>query len=215
MATRSLDWAVGFAWGIGTINRKQFYISYNDEVVLNELAETIGKIYSRKTTKNVLWINLANILPQTLFSLGWTGRTDKFRKYPQGDIDELEFTRGYCYTKADLGICASRNRRKELVRRLRLRIYGNKNIVENIDLFLQRTLKTTPKKVYHVRVKKPDGQYTECFQIGYESKKEVLQIAELLQIKNREIIKNRLIGNNQADGIVRRRENETRTYEMG
>jgi len=180
----SLDWIVGFVWGVGTIIKLDFYIRHPNEVLLMQMAENIGAqpiIHHSKRIKTSLSVPLSNILPQTLFQLGWTGRLDKSRKYPQGNINELDFIRGYCYTKSTKDVWHCKNRRGEKITTDRLRIWGSSDIVANIDRYLVENLETTPKKPYPYRNKTQDGYQGECYSVQYQSKKEVPRIVQLIE----------------------------------
>lgn len=106
-------------------------------------------------------------------SLGWSGRLDKERKYPRGSFDEVEFIRGYCYTKATLDVV-----RPKGLPTPRLRIYGSFDIVTGIDNFLAERFGLRPKKPQLCT-----GESGACYAIYYQSKRDVPQIVELLQIK--------------------------------
>jgi hypothetical protein len=177
------DWIVGFAWGIGTIINMGFYIRYYDEELLTQISENIEVkpiIHHSIRIKTFIRIPLSNMLPQKLFQLGWTGRLDKSRKYPQGDINELDFIRGYCFTKSTKDVWHCKNRRGEKIPSDRLRIWGSRDIVSNIDQYFVKHFETTPKKPYLYRNKTQDGYLGECYSVQYQSKREVPRLAQII-----------------------------------
>ncbi|MBP2629430.1 MAG: hypothetical protein H6Q70_58 [Firmicutes bacterium] len=183
----SIDWIVGFAWGIGTIINSNFYIRYHDEALLIQIAQIIEVkpiIYHSQRIKTFARVPLSNILPQKLFQLGWTGRLDKTRQYPKGDINELDFIRGYCYTKSTKDVWHYKNRRGEKISSDRLRIWGSRDIVANIDRYIVENLETTPKKPYPYRNKTQDGYQGECYSVQYQSKREVPRIVQMINMNS-------------------------------
>lgn len=169
------DWVLGFTWGVGTISSHRLFIRYHDVELLAEIAEVLrtkAKPYHPTEGKTALRFSLKHPFAQRLMSLGWSGRLDKERKYPRGLFDEIEFIRGYCHTKATLDVV-----RPKGVPTPRLRIYGSLDIVTKIDNFLAARFGLKPKKPQLC-----NGESGTCYAIYYQSKRDVPQIVELLQI---------------------------------
>lgn len=112
--------------------------------------------------------------------MGWSGRFNKERSYPKGEFNKLEFIRGYCYTKITIDIWKHKNRKGKIIESPRLRIWGSKDIVENIDQFFVVNLKTTSKKIQFHKSKTQDKYLGNCYYVQYLSKKEVPLILELI-----------------------------------
>lgn len=178
----TIDWILGFVWGVGTISDSRLYIRYKDETLLENIAISLGikgRPFHPTEGKTGLRMQLNDPFAQKLLSLGWSGRMDADRKYPVGDFDEIEFIRGYCHTKSTVDTINT-HRKNGFAIILRLRIYGSLNIVESIDLFFQRIIETTPKKPHLIKTN--TGQ---CWCLYYQSQKEVPLITEILHIKER------------------------------
>lgn len=176
------DWILGFVWGIGTISDSRLLVRYHDKDLLEKICITLhtrSRPYRPAEGKLAIQIPPSHPFFQRLLSLGWTGRLDKDRKYPIGNIDELEFIKGYCHTKATLDMWKYKNRRGEICEKPRLRIWGSYDIVARIDQYFVSELRTAPKKPYLHRSVNGD-----CWSVSYQSKSEVPRIAELLQLNH-------------------------------
>lgn len=178
------DWIIGFVWGVGTISGSRLYIRYHDEELLLRITESINtkaRPYHPTEGKTAIRFNLNHPFSQRLLSLGWSGRFDKDRKYPQGEFNELEFIQGYCYTKSTIGLWHGKNRRGERIKGPRLRVFGSCDIVFNIDQYFVNTLQTSPKKSHIHKGRTQDGYSGECYCVQYASKKEVPLILKLIE----------------------------------
>jgi hypothetical protein len=167
----NIDWITGFVWGVGSLTWDRLIIRYHDKELLQQIADTLqteAKPYHPTKGKTALRFSATHPFAQRLLSLGWTGRMDKDRQYPQGEFDELEFIRGYTHTKATTDLWHYTTRKGERKSSPRLRIWGSYDIVYSIDRFFVRELSTTPKKPYLHRSSTGD-----CYVVNYQSKREV------------------------------------------
>ncbi|EGO63520.1 hypothetical protein ALO_12461 [Acetonema longum DSM 6540] len=181
------DWIIGFVWGIGTISDARLYIRYHDRELLQTIAETINtrsRPFSPTVGKIGLRIRLDHPFCQKLLQLGWTGRMDKSRLYPTGEIDHIEFIRGYCYTKSVVDTWKRKTRKGDVIRSPRLRIYGSQDIVYHIDQYFAKNIGTTPKKPALHTTKQGD-----CWVIYYLSIKEIPVLVSILELSQKSIQK--------------------------
>ena len=187
----TLEWIIGFVWGVGTISDGRLYIRYHNKELLQVIAEVIGtkaRPYHPTEGKTALRFSHSNILSQNLLRLGWTGRFDSNRKYPIGLKNELDFIQGYCFTKLSYGLRAHKNRKGEIIKTPHIRIYGSYDIVCNIDNYLISELKTTPKKPALHKTHTQDGYTGECWFVQYQSQKEVPLIMDFIKpIRERQL----------------------------
>lgn len=173
MSKLSEDWILGFTWGIGTISDSRLYIRYHDKELLEQICIALAiqnRPYNLAEGKIAVKINLKQPFCQRLLALGWTGRFHEDRQYPDGEINHLDFIRGYCYTKTTYE-----------PQKPRLRIYGSIAILQAIDNYLVSNINTVPKKIQVCRGRTQDGYIGQCYALYYQSKIEVARIAELLK----------------------------------
>ncbi|EGO64377.1 hypothetical protein [Acetonema longum] len=179
------DWIIGFVWGNGTITDYGLRIQYRNKALLQLIANSLQSKNALKLrqyeNKMMLLIPMEEELTQTLLSWGWSGRKDKHRQYPQGDISHLHFIKGYCYTKACISSWTYKSRKGVVHTTPSLRIFGGAGVIRQIDDYFVANLDTTPKRIYRNRCMNQTGHVGECHYLQYLSKKEVPRLIAAIE----------------------------------
>lgn len=170
-----LDWVLGFFWGVGTMkhtNTSQFcLIRYRyDEETLPKIAECLQLPVKMYGDVPAIWVPSHHWFTQRAIALGWSGRMNHDREYPIGVFNELEFIRGYCFTKATIGCHAIKGEKYT-----RIRIYGSEDILNHINKYISRH---TGNKMVKTQITKTETGYTNY--IVYASRKTVPEILKII-----------------------------------
>ncbi|GIX59446.1 hypothetical protein BK744_09530 [Bacillus thuringiensis serovar zhaodongensis] len=152
--TKEFYYVLGIIWGNGTLSQYEqkqmnsfIYKNKNKEVV-NYIASIIPhtRVITLKINDEDVWLcsyTKSHPFYNYLLSLGWTGNRSEIRMFPLGEIDELEFTRGYVSVHHTLDARIQKNKRFP-----RLRIFGAEPILQRINQILHSRLNTSLKTVY-------------------------------------------------------------------
>jgi hypothetical protein len=151
--TKEFYYVLGIVWGNGTLSQYEqmnsfIYKNKNKEVV-NYIASIIPhtRVSNHKNNNEDVWLcsyTKSHPFYNYLLSLGWTGNRSEIRMFPLGEIDELEFTRGYVSVHHTLD---TNTKNKKFPR---LRIYGAEPILQKkkINQIFHSRLNTSLKTVY-------------------------------------------------------------------
>jgi hypothetical protein len=183
------DWIIGYIWANGASitnplsHYKYFRIQNQNRELLSEIAVCLDcNVKEQSDGKIFIDINNKHPIYKRIFDLGWTSRSNNVeRSYPSGSIDDLDFVRGYCKTKAHIGFhrCSKSNKMK-----FRLRIEGASRILEGIDNFIVSWIHSKPKKLQRqvnpINLAIHQTKESYHYILYYQSQKEVLLFAKLL-----------------------------------
>ncbi|VBB08447.1 homing endonuclease [Lucifera butyrica] len=186
MHTLSLDWIYGFVWGCGSFcgaesHDERLLVRHHDKKLLFLISKKIGSFKPHKRNNTyAIRITPGNEFVKRIFELGWTSRRDKDRQYPQGDINQLEFIRGYCYTKA--AITKPSSGKNAIVK-----LEGAKNVLDVISRYLVNMLDIKYKEPRKRSVNIPNYGDYHTFVLMYQAREEVPKIISLLEIPDETI----------------------------
>lgn len=132
------SYVFGILWAVATISDDMLLIRSVDESDI----EPVAAFLQRKSYLNggtcTLKLSLHHPLTVRLLSLGWSGRKDKERGLPIGDVDMAEWVAGYCRIRAHVSQGRDSKRR--------LRVYGSMAIIFGLSSLLYEVLGVKPKK---------------------------------------------------------------------
>jgi hypothetical protein len=151
--TKEFYFVLGILWGNGTLSQYEqmnsfIYKNKNKEVV-NYIASIIPhtRVITLKINDEDVWLcsyTKSHPFYNYLLSLGWTGNRSEIRMFPLGEIDELEFIRGYVSVHHTLDTRIQKKNKKFP----RLRIFGAEPILQKINQIFHSRLNTSLKTVY-------------------------------------------------------------------
>lgn len=176
----TMDWIIGFIWGNGSIVNRSLRLRYHDEKLLDLIVRYLqlqNTPYRSSKGTFILHIPGSHEITQTALRLGYWGKRNPSRQYPWGNIDQLEFIRGYCYTKAHVRTKMYKSRKGKIYFTPLLVIYGKEEIVKEIDSFFVSSLSTSYKKTYR-NISHTSGR--EYYAVFYSSTREVPDIVGLI-----------------------------------
>lgn len=164
--TDEFFYILGILWAIGTVSGDKFLIRHRQREVIDEICRVLKYIPGPYQVQKRWTCHFKTNHPmyRYLESLGWSGRWNQSRSYPNGDINEDEFIRGY--VSQHISIDTAKNKRRNQVYQ-RIRIFGAENILERINAFFAEKLGTTPKKL------QKEGRSEVMRILYYTSKEEV------------------------------------------
>lgn len=168
---------LGVIWGLGSMLGEKFVVRYQNKEILDGLAEYMKYVsgpYQTDEKREKQWaVHFMQGFPmyEYLEMLGWKPRLDRDRDYPNRDINNDEFIRGFVRVHHTLD--KKKQKGKDVDR---LRIYGGEKILRKIDDFFVEHLGTTPIKV------QKHSQSDVCHILYYQSKKEVPILRRFLGI---------------------------------
>jgi hypothetical protein len=111
-----------------------------------------------------------------LKDLGWTSRQAEIRIYPEfGKLDDKAFIRAWCFLHS--GLDTVKATRPIGTRKLRLRIYGNKEILSTINQIIANNV--------DVNVMKLQKASNEITKVLYYQGTSAIKVCEWLGIKKR------------------------------
>lgn len=172
--TELSNYHLGILWSIGTYNQDEqsFTIRHKNKYFLEQLQPYFdSSIYPQKArtgTQYVLKTCLIDI--EQLQNLGWTERNANQRDLPILE-DYRDFLRAYIELHSSLDYCTGYKRkpRNEKYYRLRLRIYGNKILIQSINRMLNKFVGVGSKK-------EQSTSNDKTFYIAYTSFEEIQSI---------------------------------------
>lgn len=161
------DYCNGIAYATGYFaneNNKKYLVVRNlDKWYIENIAKEIG--YAAYESKHNFDRDGRN---------QWVVKCRNISEIPAlPDIKNLsDFCRAYIEIHGILDLANAKNRRGEPIKRLRLRIYGNKEIL----LFINKASPAKEKKIQHVK-NFVEGKYIgRTYALYYQSKTEILEI---------------------------------------
>lgn len=172
--TELTNYHLGILWSIGTYNQEEnsFTIRHKNRYFLEQLKSYFdSSIYPQKSrtgTQYALKTCLINI--EQLQNIGWTERNAEQRDLPILE-DYKDFLRAYIELHSCLDYCTGykRHNKHEKYYRLRLRIYGNRILIQSINNILHQYIGIGSKK------EQPTTN-NKTFYIAYTSFEEIQSI---------------------------------------
>lgn len=129
---------IGIIWATGSISGKCLLVRNKNYEIIEPVASFFKKKIYRLGNRNLIKIRLSHPIARRLHDLAWTGRKDVDRRIPSGDIDLMEWAKGYCSVRAHIDKKGAR-----------LRIYGSQSIVEALSNDILKNIGLAPKKPQH------------------------------------------------------------------
>ena len=151
---------LGILWALGRDDGTYFLIRYKERSLLEEICKYSGlskQIITGRSQTNIQYrLKLTNdIRKNILYALikrhGWSPRNADIRQYPIGDIDHMEFILAYVQIHSTLEFPKGRSR---------LRIYGNKLMMEEMNDIIPRVFSVARKTPQRIA----DKTYALCYQ---------------------------------------------------
>lgn len=168
---------LGVIWGLGSMLGEKLAVRTKQKDLLLNMANYMKYVsgpYQASKEKPDQWqihFRLGHPIYECLESLGWQPRSEKDRDYPDGDVNDDEFIRGFVRVHHSLDKIKLKGKYAD-----RLRIYGGEKILRKIDDFFVDHLGTTPKKVQR------HGRSDVCHILYYQSKREIPILRQFLGI---------------------------------
>lgn len=167
--TISEDYIIGLLWTTATILESYLVVRSIDSHVVEIIAEYTGRNVISVCDRPTVKIPVKHPLVCHLLSLGWSGRKDKNRGLPAGDIDIAEWIKGYCRVRAHL---------EQKYNKFRVRIYGSFNIISELSPLIS--------DITGVGTKKPQlckrGEGGDTWALYYQSVHECMELTKWLEI---------------------------------
>lgn len=144
------NYDLGIIWALGSkIEQNKFSFRHKEKYFIERLSLVFGNnVYSQKRVKDksdVQFVLKPKLNADELYSLGWSARNSEERDLPALN-DYKDFLRSYVEVHSSLDYSSRRKRNGEQYKSLRLRIYGNINIIAGINqIFSQKVV--APKKI--------------------------------------------------------------------
>lgn len=152
-ATDAGAYVLGILWGISTASEDGYLVRHRDRWYVDTVREYLGitaRPQRSRSRTDVQWrlkISRAEdvqVLRSILEHYGWTPRKAPERPYPKGQIDDRGFIRAW----VELHSCADTTRTgKRRAPAPRLRIYGNRLLLEEINLLISAGANVRPRKL--------------------------------------------------------------------
>jgi hypothetical protein len=171
------DYILGIIFSIGYISRGRLIFKNKNKYFLEQIQRICGNnIYKQKDKNNVQYVlstKYFNI--EKLKDIGWSSRNSDIRQLPRlkqyGD-----FLRAYIELHSRFDYCTRyKNKQKKIkYKSLRLRIYGNKILIREINKILNMDAGTTLKSPQNEKNNK-----TSC--ISYTSINEIKSIFRYIE----------------------------------
>ncbi|CAM2972696.1 hypothetical protein HAHI6034_11790 [Hathewaya histolytica] len=140
---------LGIIFSIGSYNKEDARITFrHKERYFLEQLQTLfpNTIYGQEVHSGKQYVMKASINIETLDNLNWNARNSDVRKLPILEKYK-DFLRAYLEIHSRFDYCTTYTGNRKYYR-LRLRIYGNFNIIENINSILAIEVKTKKKSIY-------------------------------------------------------------------
>jgi len=182
------DWIIGFIWANGKIREDTKYkcicIQNKNRELLLEIASFLGMDSKEMTSGvGVIDINHEHLIYKKVMDLGWTSHWNCC--YPLDHIDDLEFTRGYCKTKAYISYGTKGVTRKNK-RYLRFQIRGADPLLFEMNNKIMSWIGSKPRIVQRertgTRLLREDDRKGRSYFIAYADAEDVHALSKLLAI---------------------------------
>ena len=133
------DYILGIIFSIGYISRGRFIFKNKNKYFLEQIQKVCGNnIYKQKDKKNVQYVLSTKYFDiERLKSIGWNNRNSDIRKLPK--LNQYDnFLRAYIelHSRFDYSTRYRNKRKKTKYKALRLRIYGNRVLIIEINEIL-------------------------------------------------------------------------------
>lgn len=171
------DYILGIIFSIGYISRGRLIFKNKNKYFLEQIQKVCGNnIYEQKDKNNIQYVlstKYFNI--EKLKSIGWNNRSSDVRKLPELN-QYSDFLRAYIelHSRFDYSTRYRNKRKKIKYKALRLRIYGNKVLIKDINKILNMDANTTLKSPQNEKNNK-----TSC--ISYTSINEIKSIFQYIE----------------------------------
>lgn len=128
------EYALGIIFSIGSVSEGRLIFRHKSKYFLEQIqALCKNKIYKqdgRTSIQYALKTTYFNI--ERLRGIGWTDRNSDIRHLPQLN-NYKDFLRAYIELHSVLDYCTKYKNKNEKYKALRLRIYGNKELIREVD----------------------------------------------------------------------------------
>lgn len=140
--SRIVSHAAGVCWTTATCTKESVLVRNRDRSRLLSVSAVTGKQPFLLRGRGTWVVKLPPSHPFVvlLLSLGWEGRKNKGRSIPDGEIDLEAWTRGYCSIMAH-------------PEKKRVRVYGSRSILEELNYLLGEFVGVQPKKIQDVNTR--------------------------------------------------------------
>ena len=167
---------LGIFWSIASISGQTTTIRHNDNYYLEEISKVLdNKIYCQIVKNKSQYVLKSTIVDIDSFKANnWTERNSKERELPKLESYE-DFLRAYIeiHSCLDYSTRYRKKPKKEKYKGLRLRIYGNWKLINNINSIFNKELGLKPKSP-----QKTQNDTTKY--ISFASQGEINQIFEFI-----------------------------------
>ena len=146
---------LGIIFSIGSYNKEDGRITFRhkDSYFLEQLQTLFpNNIYTQEVHSGKQYAMKSHVNIETLASINWNARNSYIRELPILE-NYKDFLRAYLEIHSRFDYCTTYSKNKKYYR-LRLRIYGNFNIIENINSILSVEVKVKKKSIYTTSNKK-------------------------------------------------------------
>ena len=145
------NYDLGIVWALGSkIEQSKFSFRHKEKYFIERLSLVFGNnVYSQKRVKDksdVQFVLKPKLNADELYSLGWSARNSEERELPILS-DYKDFLRAYLEVHSSLDYSSRRRRSGGQYKSLRLRIYGNANIIAGINQIFSQEINVAIKKI--------------------------------------------------------------------
>lgn len=173
------DYILGIIFSIGYISRGRFIFKNKNKYFLEQIQKVCGNnIYKQKDKKNVQYVLSTKYFDiERLKSIGWNNRNSDIRKLPK--LNQYDnFLRAYIelHSRFDYSTRYRSKRKKTKYKALRLRIYGNRVLIREINEILSTDA--------NIALKSPQSEKNDkTSYIAYTSINEIKSIFQYIEEK--------------------------------
>lgn len=141
---------IGILWATSSKSGDRWRLRNEDRFFAEQLQDVQGgaiwKLKHNRKGTPLFCVNVKPCIQKSLLSLGFTGRSDQSRTFPQTE-DNVEFARGYIQVHGNLDIVAAKSRCGESIQRPRIRLNGSPDFLQGLNILFSETFGFSIKSV--------------------------------------------------------------------
>lgn len=146
---------LGIIWAVGSYNENgRFSFRHKEKHFINRLnGYFTNTIYQQKRSKNKIdeqyVLKTKNLNVYDLYNIGWSERNSDIRDIPNlpNLSDYKDFLRAYIELHSTLDYSTRHKNNGDKYKALRLRIYGNTNLMDSVNKLLSREVRVGIKTI--------------------------------------------------------------------
>ena len=168
------NYTLGILWGCGQYSENRMIVRHSQRYFVEQIQAIFGRtIYEQIGTSGKKQYVLKFRMPEScLLDWGWSPRNAKVRHIPAGS--DAEFLRAYLEMHSSVSWQTAYTRRdRKKYRKVRLRVYGNFDLINEINLLISEVCGVSLKTP-----QKTEGETTTY--LSFASQQELSQIYDTL-----------------------------------